>query len=310
MEPIPVPLVDGDTLVIDNSSLETFSTCPRQSQYTIIDRLRSTAERPALRFGGIVHKALAHRYFSKVPMLEQTPELTMEMIGIMAQEYSTWTPPEDDHRTFDYASRLIEKYGVEYRYEPFDVVTLPNGKPAVEIPFAFPLGAVTVNGKRVKVLWTGRIDLGYSHAGSTYIVDHKTSSIATNMAEYELSHQFTGYEWAWTQLYGQPPAGITINRLVCRKPSKTGIPFTFDRKTIPYSPFRVEEWRRSILWSVHDFLQMAERGFFPMHTAWCVGKFGVCPFHKVCTVDDHAGRQLLLQSGEYENNPWSPLTED
>jgi hypothetical protein len=333
--PICLPLVDGDTFVIDNSSIEGFQTCPRASQYTISRRLRPSGDRVPLRFGGIVHRVLETRYRFGNPLFEQTEDVTNAMLAVASEEFTKWTPPEEDYRTYDTTCRLIQKYGATYPYESFTIPTI-NDRPAIEIPFALHLGNLTINAeiwvqpltrlpngalvtagdpvlrpvKTIRVLWSGKIDMIYHDTGGTYILDHKTSSIATNMAEFELSHQFSGYVWAAEQLLSTIVSGICINRMVVRKPTRTGDPFTFERKLIPVSRFHIVEWSTDMLYIISDFIEMVRRGYLPKHTAWCVGKFGTCPFHRVCTLPSDEQRELVLTSGEYEPNTWTPLAHE
>lgn len=336
----PLPLLDGDTLVMDNSTMELQQTCPRAAMYGICHRRRTSGDRVPLRFGGIMHKVLDVRYRACTPMLEQTAAVQSAMVACAEEEFSVWTPPEGEHRNLDRMIELIQRYGEAYPFEPWDIVRLPDGRPFVEQPFAFPLGEIAlmttlwvVNLKRetdgslvtvgepyhkflssVKVVWIGRIDLAYRHNGRPYILDHKSSSIATNMAEFEISHQFKGYEWAAEQLLGEPIAGTVINRIVVRKPSRTGEAFTFERKLIPAQTGLTAEWKTDVLHIVADFLEMHRRQYFPKHTVWCVGKFGTCQFHRVCTLGDEPDalspqRRMMLESGEYEDVTWNPLKE-
>ncbi len=322
----PLPLLDGNTLLIDNSSLESFTTCPRQAQYAIARRLRPTGDRVPLRFGGIMHKVLEARYRTVAPY-EQTPDVEAVMVAVAQKEFLDWVPPEDDYRNFDRMVDLIHRYGVQYPFEPFTLVAFPDGRPFIEVPYAVPMGRIAVNGElwvsdianpsaapqlvkldALNVVWTGRIDMAYRYNGGLYILDHKSSSMATNMAEFEIAHQFYGYTWATEQLLGEPVNGVVINRVVVRKPSRTGEPFTFERKLIPVQRGLVAEWHNDCLHIVSDFVEMCRRDYLPKHTAWCVGKFGTCPFHPVCTLDTPEQREVMLTSGNYERNDWSPLT--
>lgn len=331
---IPINLLDNTTLLLDNSSMEVFQTCQRAAQYSVCQRRRAASASPALHFGGIVHKCLEIRYRSSAERFAQTDAITETMIACAVKEYSEWSPPEDDFRTLDTAVNLIREYGNRYPFEEFDKVTMPDGRPFVEQPFCIPLTELHVHanmlvqtivkapdGRFIKhgppevrfitsitVLWIGRLDLVYTSHSGIYIMDHKTSSMATNMAEFEIAHQFYGYTAAVEEILGVQVSGTVINRIVCRKPTKTGIPFTFERKLIPVDRSLLAEWRRDMTQMVEDYIVSILQGYFPKQTAWCVGKFGTCQFHKVCSLGDAEQRKFMLASGEYEDNVWSPLT--
>lgn len=311
MTPIPLPLLDGDTLLIDNSSLEAFTTCPRRAQYELCRRLKPSGERSALRFGGIIHKLLETRYRSATALHAQSPEVEAVMTACAEQEFAQWSPPEDDHRTFSTALGFVRAYGEAYPFESFEVVKMPDGRPFIEVPFALPLGELEQeDGKTIKLVWTGRIDLAYLVNSSLYIMDHKTTSVMgpSYFTSFEISHQLYGYAWAAEQLLGTQVSGVVINALGIRKPTKTGKAFEFQRQLVPISRALLAEWKTDCLHIIADFVEMARRGYMPRHTAWCVGKFGECPFRKVCTLDTDSQREMMLTSGEFQKNEWSPLT--
>lgn len=314
MTPIPLPLVDGDTLFIDNSSLESFTTCPRQALYSLVRRLKPAGEKTALNFGGIVHKVLEARYRASTALHAQTPDVTQVMLATAEREFQRWTPPEDDYRNFSCVVELIRRYEDAYPFEQFEVVRGQDGSPMIEVPFAIPLGEIDLknDGKKIKIVWTGRIDMAYisENGGGLYVMDHKTTSVMgpSYFSAFTISHQMYGYAWAAEQLCGHPVQAIVINAIGVRKPTRTGNAFEFKREVIPVQRGLLDEWKKDCLYIVADFVEMCRRGYLPKHTAWCVGKFGECPFRKVCTLETDEQREIMLESGEYVANTWSPLT--
>ena len=310
--PFPLPLHDGDTLLIDNSSLEHFTTCPRQAYYSIVRRLRASGERTALRFGGIVHKVLEARYRATTALHAQTEQVTQVMLATAEREFQNWTPPEDDYRNFSTVVELIRRYEEQYPFESFEVARDMGGNLLIEMPFAVPLGELDYEGRVVKLVWTGRIDLVYvsTNGGGLYVMDHKTTSVMgpSYFSTFTIAHQLYGYAWAVQQLTGSKVQAVVVNAIGVRKPTRTGKAFEFERAVIPVSQNLVDEWQIDTLHIVSDFLENCRRGYAPKHTAWCVGKFGECPFRKVCTLDTVDQREVMLNSGEYQHNEWSPLT--
>jgi len=251
--------------------------------------------------------AVAEQEFNGIRQLGLTEE------GIPSYtQVGGWTPPEDDFRTYSCAVELIRRYEEQYPFEQFEVVKGRDGSPMIELPFAIPLGEIESEGKVIKLVWTGRIDLVYisSNGGGLYIMDHKTTSIMGPSweASFTIASQIYGYAWAVEQLCGQPVSGVVINGLGIRKPTKTGKAFEFSRPFIPVIRSLLDEWKVDTLHIVSDFIENARRGYAPKHTAWCNGKFGECPFRKVCTLDGNDQREVMLNSGEFQTNTWSPLT--
>lgn len=326
---IPLPLLDGDTLLLDNSSLETFTTCPRAAQYLVCQKRKSSADKVALRFGGIIHSALEVRYRSATPMLAQTDAVQDCMLAKAQVEYEKWlsTSPsilDDDFRTFSCAAELIRLYGQQYPFESFDLVKLSDGRPFVEVPFALPLGEIEVNARMlvrdesgsvaerhvaiIKLVWTGRIDLAYRLDKRLYVLDHKTTSILgpSYFTTFEDSHQLIGYTWAAKQLLDQTPHGFVVNAIAVRRPTKTGKAFEFLRQAIAVSEWQLTEWQHDTISIVAKFVQGCQEGYLPKHRAWCVGKFGPCPYRSVCTLPPEQ-REVMLASGEFQDSTWSPL---
>lgn len=313
MTPIPLPLRGDSDLLIDNSSLERFVTCPRSAQYAIARRLNPAGERVALVFGGIIHKVLEARYRATTALHAQDASVERVMLATAEREFSKWSPPEDDHRTYSCAVEFIRRYGEAYPFESFEVVRGRDGAPMIEVPFAIPLGKVTrSDGKEINVIWTGRIDMVYlsTNGGGLYVMDHKTTSIMgpSYFSTFDISHQLYGYAWAVETLCGRPVDGVLINGIGIRRPTRTGKAFEFERKLIPVSRGLLDEWKLDTMHIVADFIEMCQRGYLPKHTAWCVGKFGECPFKKVCTLETNEQREVMLTSGEFVKNEWSPLT--
>lgn len=309
--PLPLRLVDGNHLLIDNSSLEVFTTCPRAAQYHFINKRRASEERSALKFGGIIHKALDARYRIAEPMYAQSPAVETAMVAIIEQEFSTWQPGEDDFRTHSFAVELINKYGQTYPFESFEIVKVGD-KPFIEVPFAIPLGEIdSPTYGKIVVIWTGKIDIVYRHDGRIYVLDHKTTSMMgpSFFVDFELSHAMHGYCWAVEQLLNETVYGYVINALATRKPTKTGKALEFERKVYSLSRPHLEEWKNDTMHIVSDFVAMAERDYMPKHTKWCVAKYGTCPYHKVCVLPPEQ-REFMIGSGEYEDITWSPLNEN
>ena len=304
--PIPPPLKDG-VFYIDNSSMELFTTCPRQAYLYIIRRLELNRSRIALDFGGAFHNALEYLYKKYGNTYRSIAENT-DVI-----QYTATLPlatPEDDYRTSSYLVDGISKYLNDHPAEVWVPMTLPNGQPAVEIPFAMPIGTVdTASFGTITIVWTGKIDLAYKSDGRLGLMDHKTTSMMGPgfFSEFEIAHQMYGYAAALEYIFNEPCAEITINGLGCRKPTKTGVKFEFLRHSIPINRALLDEWHVDSLALVSDFFAHCERGYFPKATKWCVAKYGSCQYRAVCSLaPEH--RELALSTSEFRPVTWDPLS--
>ncbi len=210
--------------------------------------------------------------------------------------------------------------------------------PFVEVPFALPLTVIPINSKlafnratlvvddnsessgeavycsNLHIVWTGKIDIMAVQDGRLGIVDHKTSSVVTDAywKGFELSQQFRGYWWAAEQLLQKEISWALVNVIKGSAPAKTKETQRkhelemFQRRYYYYRRDQIEEWPTDIIALCEDLAHRLVEGFFPMKTTHCVHKFGLCPFHPVCT-EKPEHRAIILNSNLYSDSTWSPL---
>lgn len=314
-------LTDG-CLFIDNSSLQQFMTCPRAALYNLIARRQLAKVRPALIFGGALHKALEVRYRKGGAIV--TSETQEEQIVALCQAFKNVEIPQGDHRQLDYAVETIGKYNATYKVENFKPLEVLNHGPGIEVPFALPLFTLELsepmlvlnNGveqmvSSIQVIYTGRIDLIAQRGSETIIMDHKSTSIggAEFFDEFYISAQFKGYRWASEQLLGRRVDGVIVNALVVRKPLKDGKwSGEFMRNTIYYTDEHIAEWKESTCHIISDFIHNVQRNYFPMHTMWCKAKYGKCEYYDICQLPP-SSRESMIDSPLYQDITWNPLEE-
>ncbi len=314
--PIPPPLRDG-VLYIDNSSMELFSTCRRQMYYNQIRRIELNKEKIALNFGSAFHHVLEHLYKTYGTAYRgQTQNAEIINLAYKGNFYDSGTiqvlqTPEDDYRTIPYLVQGVSKYLSDYPAEPFTLATMPSGQPGVEVPFAFPLGTITsrIFGT-IPIVWTGRLDLVYRLDGRLGLLDHKTTSMMGPQffAEFDIAHQFYGYAAALEYILGETVHEVMINGLGCRKPTRTGVQFEFNRHIIPINRDLLDEWHTDSLALVANYIQNCEEGYFPKQTKWCIGKYGSCQYRGLCTLPP-SSRESAINTSEFRTVTWDPLNK-
>lgn len=312
-------LIDG-AFVIDNSTFEVFTTCPRAAFYHILKKRKGAGHKAALNFGGAVHAGLEVRYKSEEGAMLVLPTTYSKQCESL-MEYVEKNPIGDDEfRTPTFAATVLQQYNQNYTSEPFSILRDGEGKPMVELAFAVPIGEV--NG--IPCIWSGKVDVAISWEGRYWVLDHKTTSIlgGTYFNQFYNSNQMIGYCWSLQHLLNQPIAGALINVLAIRRPTKTGKSIEFVRQRFEYPTSRIEEWQDNTLQIIENFFHMCDKMeqlgeditmnraeiAFPQHTQWCIGKFGQCGYFDVCTVPSPQ-REMMLQSGLYADITWSPLKE-
>jgi hypothetical protein len=294
------PLLTDGALLIDNSSMEYIEKCMRSAQYHNINKRELDKSRSALEFGKAFHEILASRYRdygNEYLSKEQVVKLYQQAAA------SQLSPPDDDYRTASFLCDAVLQYCTQYPAESFQILL-------VEQPFAFRLGSITIDGVSIPIIWQGRLDLLYRSNGRVGIMDHKTTSMMGPQffSEFAISHQMYGYRRAGNELLKGTDTvkEFTINGLGCRQPTKTGKKFEFLRHINPVDESLAAEWETDCLNIVASFLTCCRDGYFSKITTSCVGKYGACQYHGVCTMPTHV-RDNVLASNEFRPVTWDPL---
>lgn len=326
---------DNYVLQIDNSTLETYVTCPRSYAFNNIYG-RSPEPKSALTFGSAIHRGL-ELYYKNRPVNEiiegvvatfpsKSDSFLDELLGAETSSRE-WRTPE---LAVDTILEYMKTYPKEC--ETWEVMTF-NGEPAVEIGFSIPLMETKIDSlcnwpqstlvvgsndhspfhvKNLTVFWTGKLDLlvRMRQSGAIKVLDHKTSSIASGqfLDDFILSQQTLGYTWAGREMLEEPVDGLILDLIVNRQPTRTGTARALSRYPYPYPEWRLDEWRTNVVSHIikllHDLFQLD----FPMSPKWCIGKYGKCPYHSICSLPPEQRLDALEGSG-FTDNTWSPLAE-
>lgn len=337
----PLPTPGHFLMVIDNSSLEVFTTCPKSADYKLVRKREAHARNAALTFGGALHEGL------EALLLEQSPD---EQNQRMLKFFTENPAPLDEYRTVGNALAVLDAYRKrsalpDYQWE---IQWDANG-PIIERAFELPLGVLEVGAfvampwltteeyleqhidletrniwiDQIHLAWSGRID-AIARCGDprvVRVVDHKTTSIMGDqfLADFQISNQVLGYVWAARQLWPDlDVSAFCLNAIHFKKPTGNG-PITepgprggpgalnFLRAYYSYSPERVAQWAENTTAIVSDFIHCLVRGFFPRHTKWCYGKYGPCQYHDVCVQDDPKVRANMIASDMFKTVTWNPV---
>jgi hypothetical protein len=314
-----LPIVDNK-LFIDNSTINTITTCPREAQYSYLQKRVSAGEKPALNFGEAIHLALAHRYTVDPQYTRESTE--REMLDILTTYFGNHPPPEGQYRNLDLATKIVKKYNEHYACETFKVATL-NDQIAVEIPFAVRLGDLHLPpfDSPIDLVYCGRIDMCVIEDDHLYTLDHKTAFQFGDSfwSEQSMSAQHLGYCWAIWQMTGTLPTGYIINGIRTRQPLKrdeNGVSKRSQRADVEDTDLerqhfyvdtdKLDEWKENTLSIVHNYCLNVLASNHPMHRKNCVSKYGKCQFFEVCSLPT-TQRDMLLASDLYTDQTWSPL---
>lgn len=304
----------GPCFLVDYSSLEPITTCPYRAYLTLERKKRLNVEQAALRFGKHIHTALDYRYkmqfyrglTSTYDFISPDRQVTVEeMQNRILERCFTSTPCESEFwRNLDSASKVIEMYNATYSGDDFKVASV-GGRPFVEQSFSI----ITEKIDGILIIYIGRIDLAlYNSREQLFVLDHKTTSMLGEQfwADQAMSGQYKGYCWAIEKAGLPRPTGYIVNALACRKPTKTGVPIEFERRTFFLNDDSLSLWYQNMLLQVETYLWHHKRNKFPQHTKHCVTKYGLCEFYKCCEQHPNS-HDDCLESNLYTTNDWSPL---
>lgn len=333
--PLLTPLPDLPNeylLVIDNSSMEKFTTCPRSAYHYMVMGREAHARNAALTFGGAIHAGLESL------LLGQSEELQNHAI---LHHFAKNPAPPDEYRTVDTALDVLRHYRQRATYPDYAWAILSDSSgPLVERAFELPIGVfdvdapirfmqdgawTTVHASRIHVAWSGRMDL-LAICGEPMIprvCDHKTTSISGDQViqDFQLSSQTLGYCWAANEIWPEHKIrGVCINFIHLKKPAKGlglldsgprgGPPaLSFFRSYFEYDEWRLSWWKEQALIAIEDFIHKLTTSHFNAVSKWCFGKYGKCQYHDICTTSGYDIQERLLLSDMFRDVTWNPVHE-
>lgn len=253
----PLPTPGHFLLVIDNSSLEVFTTCPQSAYYKLVLRREAQAKNAALTFGGAIHEGLEvllkGKFFgAEGDSEENDDEFNARQNKAIVSFFTNHPTPLDEYRTVNNALAVLAAYRFRATLPDYQwIIQSDANGPIIERAFELPLGVLEVNEliempwltkeqvadlwtyevagggrcpqvSQIHVAWSGRIDTIAHCNNAIRVVDHKTTSIAGDqfVQDFQISNQVLGYVWAARQLWPElSPSGFCLNAIHFKKPT-------------------------------------------------------------------------------------------
>lgn len=307
--------------VLDNTALEKVVRCPTAGRNYIVIGREPHAKNAALSFGGAVHDG--------IELFKKGHEMPAISEAVVQYFMENPTPP-DEYRTPMNAVQIMQHYCEQSRIrEDYKELVLEDSEgPIIERAFELPLGVLEINQdvapygliKNIYVAWSGRIDRVARSNERSRVVDVKTTSIKGDqfIQNFQLSTQTIGYVWAAQQMWPDLNIlGFCLDAIFFKKPTGSGglmekgprggePSLDFFRAIFDYEQTRIDQWQSNTLTIIEDFVHSFIRNYYPMHTFHCFNKYGKCPYHDVCTIDDPVVRDRMLLSDAYKEVTWDP----
>jgi len=326
---------DDYVLEIDYSSVSKFLECPRAYENYAIRSREADRDHSATDFGKLFHECeelrLLHGFTDAVT--ERQRELVIE-------HFLHHPCSPTDHRTAERMLSVLKLYNERYAQDGWDrKVVMHEGEKFVERPFKIELCTVPVNGtlpyhfrqlvaqdhfnvreyttdmndnlkvRSLHIIFTGRIDAALHDSNLIFVMDNKTSSMGGRQFEeaFYLSLQTRGYTWALQKILGQPVAGLIMNALVIKPPTKAVQNNTeLTRHTYFYSQESLDEWKQNMDAHVSDLVHSLVRGYWPQTARSFKSPCGGCDYHSNCVLPP-AQRPADLASALYRDVTWNPI---
>lgn len=280
--------------------MKDYMACPAKFEKAFMLHRRGRGlPSPALNYGSGWHHIMQASY--SAPLMSR-PELEarVEAYSIVRWGKSTNT---DDYRTFDRSiveyGRYLDYWGLPWE-ESAQTVGWPD-MPMVEIATELPIPGA-------RHPYAGKLDRPIVEHGQYLIEDHKTTSSMRSdyFRQWELDSQMVGYAALAGLVTGLQISGVRINLHVCRKSDSV-----FERRTIPFSPKRIQDWMAKYdewLGRMEQDIRRRAAGdpnAFPENFAACSGKYSMCQYASVCSLDPERRTYALEQ--DFDISPWNPL---
>lgn len=274
---------DGFRFLWSPNSLGAFMKCPRYYYYTSVKSWQPTNKSVHLIFGGIYATALEHFYLhqakgmSDLDALDAVVDEALQATWIRTEDDEEGTPwiSGHDKKTRETLIRTIIWYIDQYVLSPegdqTEVVTLNNGKPAIELTAKLELYD--------DIVWHVKLDRMATYNGDIYVMDQKTTGSALSAYYFKgfaLDVQMSGYAYTGKIAYNLPVKGVIIDAAhILVGGTKYG------RGFVNRSEAQLDEFQHYAKYYIEQARIAHKTGYYPMNTASCMN-YGGCAFHKIC----------------------------
>lgn len=298
-------------LAVDSTSLGAYKTCPRFYWYSILWGFETKALKVDLVFGLWVHGGVERYHHAKAKGASHDDALDAALAWVLVQTWNKdlsrpWASGDSYKNRLTLVRTLVwylDQYGPS---DPLETVILANGKPAVELSFAFNSGYRTQLGEMVQ--YCGHLDRLASMNNQYYIPDIKTTKYDMTpryWQQHNPSNQFGMYTLAGQINFQFKVAGLIVDGVQVLVGSSR-----FQRQLISKDEATIDEWYRGSLDWVRRMEESAIEGevhgelAYPMNDTSC-SKYGGCPMQSICSRSP-GSRQQWLET-EFRRRVWDPL---
>lgn len=298
--------------VYDASKVQNFMQCPRKHFFKYILGWRREGANVDLEFGTAWHESMAH-ILENDYSLESVHDAHKRFLAY----YRQFFPVEMDEDFISRRKYKVPAYAllglVEYinlyaeRDKEYEVLTLPNGRPAVEIA-----GRVLISEKHQLYF---RIDSILKGPNGIIAREHKTGSRVTQawLEQWSTKMQIFVYTHALFCEYAPSDVwGVEVNGFFPQKKENK-----FERVDVRKSKramrqwlWEVNYWMNQIEWNFHQLRESSDEEpimrCFPRNTESCTLYNRPCSFIGFCTMSDNPLKLAHSDQFGIEIDWWDP----
>jgi hypothetical protein len=301
-------------LAWDSTSLGALKKCPQYYKYHIIDGYTSGQPNAHLEFGTLFHSATELYERLRSTGLDHQKALIDVVRWTILNTWDNETNrpwlSDEPTKTRETLIRTLIWYLDFYKDDRIETITLPNGKPAVEVSFRFPLSgdehdtSFRTETTGEEFILCGHLDKIGSFNGGHWILDTKTTKYELDdyyFRQYTPDNQMNLYDIAGAVIFNQEIEGVIVNAIQILVNGSR-----FKRRYINRSPEQREEWLRDLNIWLHQAEIYAVANHWPQNEKGCGYGKGRCQFWGICSTDPSARQELL--DGLFVKRPaWNPL---
>ena len=288
---------DRYILRIDASAYRE-ATCDLKLYYTIVRGLRNNDLNHKMEYGTAYHKALESFYATG----DKTEAMSAAIAHYTKPEIIV---PETDWRTAGHLANCLTQYFDNYADVDGLVVEKHEGKPLLEMKFAFPF---YTNGT-IDVLLCGTIDFIGTYFGQPILCDHKSTAVTAVdrfLDAFRVSTQLMVYTMILRKLFPDKNYQAVINGIFLSRSGKN----KFQRSAIlDFTEDRMKKFELHLTETIVKFVDVltesldGEPKFLPNFNC-CETKFGMCRFASICNAGEFAENVI---DNDYYTKLYDPL---
>lgn len=296
---VPSPFIPGTNIQFawDSTAIDAVKQCGEKHRFRR-EGWRPKGDNVHLRFGHEYHRALQDYEILKAEGFNHRDSM-MDVVRQLLFRIADWDP---DHKQKNRETlvRSVVWYLEKFKDDPAKTWIMSNGKPAVEVTFAFELDFGPTPDQ--PYVLCGKLDRIVVFNDDLFVMDRKTTSaLGPTFAErFTPDNQMTLYTLAGKRIFMAPIKGVIVDGC---QPLVGGT--NFERHIVYRTEEQIQEWLIDLDYWLTQANWWVKTNYFPHNDTSC-HKFSGCEYRGLCGKSPQV-RDRFLKSTFEQEEPWNPL---